>query len=340
MTTNPIKLFFLISFYLAYTNIYDFSKNLNLSNKGEFTASYAAEIGSYNDPVWPGDFNKDGVANNLDLLYWGRAFGEETGPIRLNASNEWIAQEGLDWHTSINGINKKHQDGNGNGLIDLLDIEVLQKNYGQVHDTSSIGYPTKNIAFKLESKTHHSDIKHIYPLSIESQGNPVSLHGFSCTFDLGDMLIDTVYFDITNSSLEPTQVLQVFDPLTNTLDIALTRTDKVNKVCEKPLGEFIIIMDNLAVFQSREYMPVQVKNGGQMIASGEFNAIASTTIDNSPSLKSSSSDLLPTASAGLNSQYMGGSANVDTNGGSLLAPSIHPLLLYPNPQKYQHFKRS
>src|SRR6185295_12937804 len=65
------------------------------------------------DSVWPGDANYDGVANNLDLLPIGVAYGS-TGTVRPGASNNWVGQAANDWGISLaSGTDYKHIDCNG-----------------------------------------------------------------------------------------------------------------------------------------------------------------------------------------------------------------------------------
>ena len=84
------------------------------------------------DCVWPGDANGDGIAKNDDLLYIGVAMGKNAnGPRRAPASHVWSPYNASDWSLFPNNpINQKHQDCNGDGLVDELDWHILEKNYG------------------------------------------------------------------------------------------------------------------------------------------------------------------------------------------------------------------
>lgn len=84
-------------------------------------------------PVWPGDANSDFSANMYDLLPVGLAYGY-TGPSRPLPSTVWVAQAGNDWAWDyINGVNFKHADCDGNGIIDINDTLAIIQNYGQTH---------------------------------------------------------------------------------------------------------------------------------------------------------------------------------------------------------------
>ncbi|MEL6133474.1 MAG: hypothetical protein AAFR59_08945, partial [Bacteroidota bacterium] len=86
------------------------------------------------DSVWPGDANDDGIANNLDVLTLGQTSGA-TGPLRPNASLNWIAQPAPDWTQSLpSGVNYKHSDTDGNGIVNFDDTLAIFQNYGLMHN--------------------------------------------------------------------------------------------------------------------------------------------------------------------------------------------------------------
>lgn len=95
--------------------------------------------------VYPGDTDHDQIANAWDLLPIGLKYGQ-IGSTRPNATNNWIGQEADDWgDTLANGVDLKHVDSNGDGLIDTLDKEAIILNYALQHTsqkrTHSSGIP-------------------------------------------------------------------------------------------------------------------------------------------------------------------------------------------------------
>ena len=106
------------------------------------------------DCVWPGDTNADGFANMEDLVNIGVGFGM-TGPARDTISNEWVAQTGTDWDVeNADGINYKHFDCDGNGLIEINDIIAVQSNYVMMENgvsfTESNGVPI-SLSFDVDT---------------------------------------------------------------------------------------------------------------------------------------------------------------------------------------------
>ena len=74
------------------------------------------------DCVWPGDTNGDGSANVEDVLNIGLEFGA-TGPARDSICGGWFGHLAEDWEEyTIDGVDLKHGDCNGDGEINLSDL--------------------------------------------------------------------------------------------------------------------------------------------------------------------------------------------------------------------------
>jgi hypothetical protein len=96
---------------------------------------------SLDDNVWPGDTNADNIASNVDLLSIGLAFGN-TGPARNNMTSEWAGLISQNWGDNFaNNTNYKHADANGDGIVNLADIQVLAQNYGLEHGPVTVFEP-------------------------------------------------------------------------------------------------------------------------------------------------------------------------------------------------------
>ena len=96
-------------------------------------AEFLQPCGSEESDVWPGDANSDNIANNIDLLNLGIAFGA-IGPTRDIPSIEWMAWPSMNWVEEFpNGVNFKHADCDGTGSVDGGDIEAIELNYNETH---------------------------------------------------------------------------------------------------------------------------------------------------------------------------------------------------------------
>ncbi len=88
--------------------------------------------------VWPGDANSDLQCNMYDILPIGIGYGQ-TGAVRAGASLTWVAQPALPWLNNLaSGVNLKHADCDGNGVIDSLDLNAITLNYGSTHNKGGV----------------------------------------------------------------------------------------------------------------------------------------------------------------------------------------------------------
>ncbi len=252
------------------------NSNSNISGGNNFDAPWedfcSNGAGGCSGPVWPGDFNNNGTAEITDLLYWSLAEGE-TGPARPNASLNWTAQNCPDWAIQVNGINSKHQDGDGNGLIDSDDLLALIQNYDSTHTIAPLAFSDSPLDFRLELASSipsgNNTRTHTYELYLESSlGVPVSTHGVACTIDFSNLPgITNITIDTTDSSLEPDVYLDMYNATQQKLDLALSRTDNINQFLDGPVAKCIVVEDFVQGGGSSFYT-LTVNNGSMMSAVG------------------------------------------------------------------------
>jgi len=199
--------------------------------------------------VYPGDFNKDGIVSVHDALYWGVMYGT-TGPQRPNATNDWTPQVAPDWSGSINQINNKNQDGNGNGLIDTLDLQALYQNYDSTHtcivknestaaDVFMVYYAEDEIGTMLR-REYHVHLKSL------------AYHGCAFTMDYGELdAVIEIGVDTTDSGLEPAALVVVEDAANEKVHIAVTRTDQMDDIDASQLL-IIVICEDIAGLTGEE----------------------------------------------------------------------------------------
>lgn len=88
------------------------------------------------DCVWPGDSNKDGIVNYKDVVNIYKYFGLEGQ--KRSSPIAWIGKEEDDWdNESFGQLNPKYADSNGDGLIDGLDVEIVDDLYGYENECYS-----------------------------------------------------------------------------------------------------------------------------------------------------------------------------------------------------------
>lgn len=207
-----------------------------------FTCIYM-QANAQNEPVLPGDFNMDGLVSIHDALYWGLAHGQ-TGPTRPNANIDWVTQTADDWDESIRVVNNKFQDGDGNGLIDTFDLQVLYQNFDSTHSYIIKDSIDEENYVWLE---HYASVSggirdNRYELRIKD----ANLHGAAFTFDYsnyGDAVMD-VGVDIDGLLIGDAIVVEVLKEADYQLHIAVTRTDQANVfIGDDPVVNIIICED-------------------------------------------------------------------------------------------------
>jgi len=268
-------------------------------------------------PVYPGDFNQNGLVEVSDLLFWGLAAGE-SGEARPNSSTAWSAQDCPEWQNFINGVNSKHQDGNGDGMVNDLDISVLTQNYGLGTINSNafnIGSPIRYKLEPISSVKNDDEITLIYELQVESLiDQPISAHGFACTINFNDLPVNDLDVDFSNSCLDNTENIDIYDISNNKLNIAITKSDKNNQLCSEPLGRVVVVTED--VIQSGEPYKININNGSTISNTGVLSSAISQSLYGVLSFEQNATNTFATHIQTTDEQCNGlGSATADVTGG-------------------------
>jgi len=256
--------------------------NEQISEGNQFQASWEDFCNSgvdicYSGDVWPGDFSNDGIVDVYDVLYWGLANGSN-GVSRQSASSSWAAQPANEWQNFVNGVNGKHQDGNGDGIVDESDLQLIDIHYGRSHDLNlnPFNQNNSNLDLKAVGIVYEEDgIALTYDLNIDTEnGEPIDVHGIAGNIDLGDLPVKDIRADISDSSIEAEEFLIMHNEQTNSVDVAITRTDKTNKSSNGSLARILIITEDVSVGTS---FAVKTNGGNTMSANGTLNQMSGST---------------------------------------------------------------
>ncbi len=229
--------------------------------------------------IWPGDFNNDGIADNTDILYWGQAEGS-SGLSRPNADNNWIGQISPNWTTDVNGINSKYQDANGNGTIDIQDLQVLIDNYSSIHNTGTTINSTNTMKFSLETIAAYSDATNTtleYALYAQnSDGTPAQVSGAACDIVFNDFTPISISMNTNNSSLQPDEYIEVYGG-GNQIEVGLTRTDQTDQLCSDPIAIITAIVATEDLPNGEAY-GISIMQGSTMKGNGTIQSASVTTL--------------------------------------------------------------
>ncbi|MEL6637230.1 MAG: Ig-like domain-containing protein [Bacteroidota bacterium] len=187
------------------------------------------------DCVWAGDANNDGVANIKDLLPIGYCIGD-VGLARPNPTLDWYGQYGDDWPEAIgqNGVNLKHVDTNGDGIISAADTAALGQSYGNYHNLSpQDGSPINNVPLYFITRTPNpgpGDLVEVDIVLGNANFPGVDLYGF--TFPL-NYNVDNVepnslnvrFFDDNWLAYNSPTLSLTNEPVLGRVDVGFTRTN-------------------------------------------------------------------------------------------------------------------
>lgn len=145
-----------------------------------------------NECVWPGDTNGDWKANQFDLLNIGLGYGKmgpprEEFPIEGNPT-AWAPNTSTDWDDwTVNSINYKHLDCDGDGTIGDDDVQAIIDNYRpdfSLVTPSTPGAPPVFLEFTNPivewDNTSNEDIVFQAQIFVGTSDNPITnLHGLA-----------------------------------------------------------------------------------------------------------------------------------------------------------------
>ena len=250
---------------------------------GEVIVGNLVDVCNIADCVWSGDANKDGEANFYDLLEIGVGHGT-TGPIRPNATNDWVGQIAPDWtQSTVDGINFKHLDCNGDGIIDDNDLNPVNGNYSPMtaaNPTAEFGAPLIHIEFDQDTiyvDDNSANIEVVARLKVGTSDYPANdIYGLALYLGYPEDLVfeDSVFFHYENNSFFGPEQEVLWMPShqydESQLDLGVARTDgtPVGGFGEIGQGVFIINGDIIIarVGNGDVNFPVHV-NGVRMIDS-------------------------------------------------------------------------
>ncbi len=214
--------------------------------------------------VYPGDANRNGLVEASDVLYCGIAY-QNSGTTRPNANGTWTPQSSNNWPSTVLGINNKHQDCDGNGIIDSLDLIIIENNFNNISPALLPKPTSPEAAYYIDVIPLSDSIINaggnnylrrsfdIYLKHKTSSALPVSAKGVS--FSISNSNSINMYTDITNSSLgNPAELKMVeqYDSATGRLDIGLF-TSSPDKPLNGPVANIIIeeLLVGIDVFESK-----------------------------------------------------------------------------------------
>ncbi len=218
--------------------------------------------------TWPGDVNNNGIANGVDLIYMGYAYGVQ-GPQRPNADSLWTSQIIAPWQFFFPSqqLDLAFADTNGDGVVDSLDKNIIESNYRETHlpifpDSSIIGITGVDPALVINYPANDS----IFPgstldleISLGGPNQPVNNFfgiSFTISFDtslvnennISDVFVSSGWVDSSNTNLVLSlgEVYIENGPIVGEgkFDVCITRTLGTPVTGFGQIGTFSIVMED------------------------------------------------------------------------------------------------
>ncbi|NRB52658.1 MAG: T9SS type A sorting domain-containing protein [Saprospiraceae bacterium] len=219
-------------------------------------------VASQEDPVWPGDTNDDGSADQYDVLNFGFLLDSLRGPSRPNASLDWIEQPAFDWsRLTPEQDNYKHIDTDGSGQINWSDTMALHLNWGSVHDGFTPGIPIderSGIPFSVRLDTLQAGQTYSLPIvlgNVDFPANDVYGLAFQLTYDPNLVVPGSVRFSTEGSWLgqedQNLLLMQKEFAEAGKLAIGMTRLDGNNVSGSGIIGHFSITIEDDILLRQR-----------------------------------------------------------------------------------------
>lgn len=217
------------------------------------------------DPVWPGDTNDDGIADQYDVLNFGILLDSLQGPIRPNESIDWMEQPAFDWSRQTpEQVNYKHIDTDGSGHINMGDTLALHLNWGLTHDGFTPNTPIderSGIPFSIQLDTLQAGQTYSLPVILGNQDYPAEdVYGlaFQLTYDPSLVVPGSVRFSAEGSWLgqegQDLLLMQKEFAEAGKLAIGMTRLDRNNVSGSGIIGHLsITIEDDILIRQRHEW---------------------------------------------------------------------------------------
>lgn len=219
--------------------------------------------------VWPGDANKDNIANYIDLINVGVAYGSR-GLARAERTTDWASIPGSAWSQFFaNGLNYKHADCNGDGIVDARDIGIILANYnktnGQVEIPDTLPATDLDPPIRLElppgGHMGSTDPRLNIPIILGDAERPVEdIYGLAFVIEFNPEHINpaTIDVEILTSWMGVPGVnlagVDYTDARNGRIEIAISRTDQNEVSGYGPIAMLRGIKDDIAGIRTEIYL--------------------------------------------------------------------------------------
>ncbi|MEQ8704008.1 MAG: Ig-like domain-containing protein [Phaeodactylibacter sp.] len=233
----------------------------------------------FDDCIWSGDANFDGIVDMEDLLTIGWAIGE-VGIPRADANPDlWYGKYGDDWNDPFQDlpIDLKHLDTDGDSLITAADTTAISNFYGNAHSMTASVIPFYEDEIVLQGDLYVSpgDLVEL-KMKMGTAGDPAeNIYGFTFPFSYNPDLVvpGSVSVDFESNSWlsynSPILYMQR-DDQEGTLNAGFTRTNAIAANGHGRIGSVkFIVIDDIDGFRDDDgELALQVGGGSSTVMNG------------------------------------------------------------------------
>ncbi len=226
------------------------------------------------DCVWPGDANKDGIVNNLDLFNIGLAY-DSTGPSRQDQSMNFLPHLAQDWSIIsamqfATGEDFKHADCNGDGIVNAIDTLAIKINYGleaafrssSADSISACDPGIPELFFVISDDTVEAGDEVTIEIHLGTDSIPATnVFGIAFTLNYNNSIIDTtetIEMNFNGSDLgAPIISLDINFDSSARMVTSQVRTNHLNKTVKGKVTELSFVMEDNLIFKASEFSVYQ-----------------------------------------------------------------------------------
>ena len=226
----------------------------------------------FDDCIWAGDTNLDGIVNMADLLPIGVHMGDFGRPRDDVEENVWFGQFGEDWGISLKektAVDLKHVDTNGDSLISAVDTAAISKFYGRTHALTAERVVDYQHSIKLEGDifAYPGDVVELDMVLGSEDDLAVDVYGFTFPFEYNPDFFEpeSVKVEFKNQSWlaynSPVLFMSKNDN-NGLVETGFTRTNGVPTSGFGPIGKvrFIVVDDINGLRPGEEEITVELGN--------------------------------------------------------------------------------
>jgi hypothetical protein len=225
--------------------------------------------------VWPGDCDADKQVTGQDWLHLGVAIGQVLqGPARTDQGISWLPKYALDWPDSIQQVNGKHSDCNGDGGATQSDTLAIVQNFGEEHFLSAAADDRSGavLSLQLPAGPYYPGQKIAVPMLLGETEE--SFYGFhlGVAFSGGSVAQGSFWVDYPGSWLGQTGVNMMGfyrkNPASGVYPVAVVRTNGQNA---GGFGQVGII--HFTVGAQADSLKLRITNAAGILADGTPKSI-------------------------------------------------------------------